>query len=410
HMGGPLATGRLGSISCSGGEASLMADTAQGRAVTFPPLTQAQRAGLRDALGPMVALANPLDYHTYIWRDRAAMTRAWSAMVDPGLDMVLTVVDFPRADRCDAADWACAVDAAIAVHRNTGARVAMVATLPEAMPEDVALTLAAAGVVPLLGHEDALAGAEAAMSRPREPAPLLLPGDPDPGATLTEAEAKTALAAHGLAVPRAVRCPDTAAVASLAWDPDALCYPVVLKGEGVAHKTESGAVRLAIASPEALCQAALAMDAPGYLVEEMIEGAVAELLVGVVRDPAHGFLLTLGAGGTLTELLADRACLLVPSPPEAVRAALARLRTAPVLAGWRGAPAADMDAIVAAVMALQDYVIAEAEHLHEVEVNPLICTPDRVLAADALIRRAAAGSCQSVPDTTQNTAEREKLP
>ncbi|MEP1496369.1 CoA-binding protein, partial [Pseudophaeobacter sp.] len=75
HVTGPLANNRLGSISCSGGEASLAADTAHDLPVVFPPLNDTQTADLRAALGPMVALANPLDYHTYIWRDTPAMTR-----------------------------------------------------------------------------------------------------------------------------------------------------------------------------------------------------------------------------------------------------------------------------------------------------------------------------------------------
>ena len=67
HICGPLPSNRIASISCSGGEASLAADMAQGRKVHFPVLNQRQRRDLGAALGPMVALANPLDYHTYIW-------------------------------------------------------------------------------------------------------------------------------------------------------------------------------------------------------------------------------------------------------------------------------------------------------------------------------------------------------
>jgi len=69
HVCGPLPSGRIASISCSGGEASIAADTAHGRALEFPPLNPRQKSDLFDALGPKVTLANPLDYHTYIWRD-----------------------------------------------------------------------------------------------------------------------------------------------------------------------------------------------------------------------------------------------------------------------------------------------------------------------------------------------------
>ena len=74
--------------------------------------------------------------------------------------------------------------------------------------------------------------------------------------------------------------------------------------------------------------------------------------------------------------------------PEAIRAALSRLRCAPLLRGYRGRPAADMGAILAAVAAVQAYVLANAESVGEVEVNPLICTPRRAVAVDALIRKA----------------------
>ena len=120
----------------------------------------------------------------------------------------------------------------------------------------------------------------------------------------------------------------------------------------------------------------------------MVTGAVAELLVGVVRDPAHGFVLTLAAGGTLTEILQDSASVLVPASRPALTEALGRLRIAPLFAGFRGKPAANMEAVLTAIDAIQSYVLANADRLAEVEVNPLLCTPTRAVAVDALIRIA----------------------
>jgi len=104
-------------------------------------------------------------------------------------------------------------------------------------------------------------------------------------------------------------------------------------------------VALSLASAEAVREAAARMPAQSLLVEEMIVGAVAELLVGVVRDPAHGFVLTLGAGGVLAELLADTVSLLLPVTETDIRAALSRLRITPLLSGYRGRPGADMAAV-----------------------------------------------------------------
>ena len=154
----------------------------------------------------------------------------------------------------------------------------------------------------------------------------------------------------------------------------------------MAHKTEAGAIALDLRDSAAVGREARGMRTDGYLVEEMVTDTVAELLVGVVADPAHGFVLTLGAGGTMTEILDDVTSLLLPVAEEDVKAALDRLRIAPVLSGYRGAPAADCNGIASAVLAVQDYVIANAEVVREVEVNPLLVTPTRAVAADALIR------------------------
>jgi acetate---CoA ligase (ADP-forming) len=136
----------------------------------------------------------------------------------------------------------------------------------------------------------------------------------------------------------------------------------------------------------ALADAARAMSAAqGFLAEEMVTGGVAELLVGVTRDPTGLMLLTLGAGGVMAELIGDTASLLLPCAAEDVRQAFMSLRVMRLLEGWRGGPAADMDALVAAVMAVAAYAGAEPR-LIELDVNPLIATPDRAVAVDALIR------------------------
>ena len=130
---------------------------------------------------------------------------------------------------------------------------------------------------------------------------------------------------------------------------------------------------LNLASPQEVSDAAAGMPATSFLVEEMITGTVAELILGVTRDPAHGFVLTLGLGGILTELIRDTASVLIPASRDDIAAALQSLRTAPLLTGYRGRPGADMDAIIDTAMALQTLVQDNASALHEIEINPLIC-------------------------------------
>lgn len=385
HVTGRLPSNRIATISCSGGEASLAADTAHARRVAFPPLNDRQKTDLRAALGPMVALANPLDYHTYIWRDTEAMTNAFAAMMDPQLAMTMLIADFPRGDRCDASDWECTIAAMIAVRERTGANAGFIATLPELMPEEVAARLMEAGVVPFSGLTEAIAACEAAsLCLPEPPEPLLLPTatvEPD---LIPEAEAKRQLSAYGLRVPHSKRAISATNARAVAVD---LGFPVVLKGEGVAHKTEAGAVVLNLTSGQAVSDAAHDMPARSFLIEEMVTDAVAELLIGVVKDPAHGFVMTLAAGGTLTEVLQDSASVLLPASEADLETALNSLRVSRLLNGYRGAAAANREALMAAIRAVEAYVLENALGLEEIEINPLLCTPTDAVAADALMRR-----------------------
>ncbi|MFT6676858.1 MAG: acyl-CoA synthetase (NDP forming) [Sulfitobacter sp.] len=384
HVTGPLPQNTVATISCSGGEASLAADSALPLGLHFPPLNPRQKADLRDALGPRVALANPLDYHTYIWRDVAAMTRCFAAMADPAIAMTILIVDFPRADRCDPDDWECVIEACIAAQHQTGARYGIAATLPELMPEDVAGKFIAAGVVPFSGLSEALAACAAAATPNAPFVPLLLPAHCENPQLIPEVQAKQHLAHFGLRIPKSARCPTRDQITATATQ---VGFPQVLKGEGIAHKTEAGAVRLNLKSAEETLNAASAMQASGFLIEEMITGTIAELLIGVVRDPAHGYVLTLAAGGVWTEIMQDSASLLLPATDAEINTALDGLKIAALLAGYRGQPATNRAAILKAVQAVQAYALAQTHGLQEIEINPLICTADDAIAADALLRR-----------------------
>lgn len=371
HCTGGLAGLRVVSASCSGGEASLMADLGARLGVTFPALNREQSDGLRAALGPKVALANPLDYHTYIWADVPAMAATYSAMMASDVDIGLLVLDFPRGDRCGVEAWTPAIEALEAAAVSSDAPMGLVSSLPEALPEDVAQRLIVQGIVPFSGMAEALAAITVvgAMARSEGARPLVPAPHSGVPVVWDEARSKAALAAHGVVVPRG----DGAG-------------PFVVKATGLAHKTEAGGVVLNVAACD-LVQAKVALGG-AVLVEEMITDALVEVLVAVVRDPAHGFVLTLGTGGVDAELWGDTVQLLVPSTPAEIDAALSRLAIAPKLVGWRGAPGVDREGLVALVQSVQDFAKAHADALWEVEINPVLCTPTRAVAVDALVRMA----------------------
>lgn len=384
HVVGPLTSNRIASMSCSGGEACLMADGAHGGAVEFPALNEDQRSGLGAALGPKVALANPLDYHTYIWGDEDALAATFSAMMQGDLAIGCVVLDFPRDDRCKASDWEPVINAVARVQADVGRPMAILSSLPETMPEAVAARLVGMGIMAFCGMAEAIAAMEIAAQLGRRTdvaAPLMPPAGPAGSRTLLEADAKAVLAAQGLRIPKAARADDPVSAARAA---NGLGFPVALKGQGLAHKSEAGAVALNLQDAEAVEAAAAGMQAREFLIEQMITDAVAELLIGVVADPAHGYVLTLAAGGVLTELLEDSVSMLVPSARNEVEEALGKLKVARLLAGYRGAPPADIDSILDAVMAVQTYV--ENARPLEIEINPLICGAGGAVVADALIR------------------------
>jgi acyl-CoA synthetase (NDP forming) len=130
HAVGPLPGASIASVSCSGGEASLMADLAATRRNWISPISHpTQRSALKAELGPIVTIANPLDYHTFIWGDTDRMTRVFSTVMEQTFDLTVFILDLPRADRCDPSSYQCAVDAIIAAKLRTGASVAVLASL-----------------------------------------------------------------------------------------------------------------------------------------------------------------------------------------------------------------------------------------------------------------------------------------
>jgi acetyl-CoA synthetase len=418
HVHGPLPGKRIISASCSGGEASLVADLAQPRGLEMPAIPPAADARLRAVLGEKVNVANPLDYHTYIWGDLAAQTACFSGLMDCGFDATLLVLDYPRLDRCRADSWGTTVAAFAAAARYGGHGATVVASLPEDLPEEHASALMAQGIAPMHGIPDCLdaiahaarIGAARARSADLHPLAEVVPlatqaGNTQADATgahaalghaantalshtLDEAAGKQALAAFGLPVPRgkvvsAAEADDVA---------DSLGYPVVVKAVSaqLAHKTEAGGVHLNLPDAQSVRAAVahMASLSDRFLVEQMATQVVAEIIVGVQRDAQFGLSLTLGAGGILVELLQDAQTLLFPVSRGDVQSALQALKAWPLLAGFRGKAAGDVEALVDAVLAIAAYAQANAHRLLELDVNPVLVLPkgQGVLAVDALIR------------------------
>ena len=399
HVHGALHGNAIVSASCSGGEASLVADLAQAHDLAMPELPPAAHARLLQVLGEKVTVANPLDYHTYIWGDYAAQTACFAGMMDCGFDAHVLVLDFPRADRCDGSSWQTTLDAFVAAQQQTGAAAVVLTTLPEGLPDAIGERLLQHGIAPMQGTADcmqAIALAErigAAQARGLAVLPVMgaLPSwaatDASASHMLNEVRSKQALHAFGLPIPQGACVPAHAAAATA----QRLGFPVVVKAvsDTLAHKTEAGGVRLNLQSTDAVQAAVAAMAhlSSEFLVEAMATDVVAEIIVGISRDAQFGLALTLGTGGVLVELLQDAVTLLLPVSPADIHAALQCLQTWPLLTGYRGRAVGDVAALVDAIGAIAAYAQAHASQLLELDVNPILVLPQGqgVLAVDALI-------------------------
>ncbi len=408
---GPLAGPRLCVFTCSGGESALIADLAEPAGLEFSPLSRGQADDLRRQMTVFTTIANPFDYNTAVWGDVAALERCFTTVMQSGFDVGVLIIDYPDVEGCDPSGWDASVDGFIAAHKTTGCPAVVASTLPELLPQRTRERALANGLAPPQGLSETVAGLGAAADYARRRTALLADGGPDalhlPGPAerageprlLDEWEAKRRLAAHGLRVPEGRRVSGAEAPAAARE----IGFPVVLKAVGpdLAHKTEAVAIALGLDSEAAVAAAVTEISANlaarngganGFLVERMVPGAVAELIVGVKRDPSLGLALVLGSGGVLVELLRDSATLLLPTDRRSVEQALVTLKGAPLLAGFRGRPKGDVEALVDAVMTVAEFAEAHRESLIELDVNPLLVLPEGqgrnggAVAVDALIR------------------------
>ena len=218
---------------------------------------------------------------------------------------------------------------------------------------------------------------------------------------LNEPEAKALLAACGVPVVGArVVAADAGAAVAAAQE---IGYPVVLKllSPQVTHKSEVGGVALDLIDDAAVRVAAAAMltrvarlrpqaTVSGFTVQAMVRRPQAlELIVGASIDPLFGPVLLFGAGGTSVEVVADRSLALPPLNAPLAEALIARTRVARLLQGWRDVPAADIDAVVGALIAVSELLAAEPR-IAEIDINPLLADAKGVIALDARVRVSAA--------------------
>jgi len=393
HVLGPLKGGRIGAMSTSGGDLTLLAD-AMGPGLSMPPLSDRVAQGLQGTIHELMVAANPFDFQMFDWDNEERMTDNFSAFLSEDFDVSLCLLDYPREDLCDQSTWDGAERGFVRAAKQTNTKAAVLATFSDTISEPVAARLMKEGVAMLAGIDAGVAGIQAAVdvgaawSQEPHQSLLMCPEQQQDASVkvLNEAESKDFLARCGVPVPlaRVAHSAEEAVAAA-----ESLGYPVVVKTLGVAHKTEVGGVKLNLGSPEQVWAAVMEMSdlCESFLIEKMIDGVVAELIVGVACDEQFGPYMLIGGGGVLVEMMKDSASVLIPTSREQVLHALRHLKCAPLLTCFRGLPPADLNAATDAILSIASLVEKDPAAIIELDINPLLILAEGqgVVAADALI-------------------------
>ncbi len=212
---------------------------------------------------------------------------------------------------------------------------------------------------------------------------------------LDEVESKSLLSAYGIptARPKAAASVDEAVGIARR-----IGFPVVLKIQSpdISHKTDVGGVELNLSNEQAVREAfervtTIAQERQpdarieGVTIQPMILAPYkTEIIVGAKKDPVFGPVLMVGAGGTAAEVFRDMAFELPPLTERLARRMVESLRSWPILAGFRGRPPFDVDGLIDVLLRLSA-LVADNPEIQELDINPLLLTPDRVQAVDARV-------------------------
>lgn len=398
---------RAAVFSSSGGDNGLAADFLSSAGLALPQPTQEQKAAVAAHLPSYGHVSNPLDFTAGYWGAEDLLRPMFTAMLSEGYDHGMIVLDPPPLEL--GLEMAEPITKMVRALATAGEATGKPVILASVNPESISLPMRQAalgmGVVPLQGLHDA----GAVMARWADYSEMMREDDRHgpplapfavaplggPTVVVNEWSSKQALAAYGLAIP------DGQAITLEQLRSNPLVKgPVVLKvlDDRLPHKTEVGGVALNLSSPEQLRAAAErmvasvrekapAIDVGRFLMEPMQPEPLAELIVGVKRDPLFGMVLVIGAGGILVELMADARQLLLPASRADIERELRLLKSFALLDGFRGKAKADIAKIIDAIAAVANYAADHLDDLVELDINPLMVYADRVVAVDALIVR-----------------------
>ena len=385
----------VASMSCSGGEAGMMADLIDGMEITFPSLTKSHKARVKQTLNEYVEVDNPLDYHTFIWGDRKRTSECFKAMISDRFAATMLLLDWPKTQESEQKDWDSTLLALSDAISGTSEKAIVLASMDDCMPKRIIEECLNLGIAPMIGLDICLKALnhsyKIGQAFARKPMPeikiLHTHSENKINKQLTEFEGKQLLMKYGIPIPKGLLVKNLTEALKAAED---ITYPVTLKVSvtKLSHKTELGGVRLNIQNSIMLEEACndLFKISSLLLIEKMIEDSVCELIIGIDHDPTFGKHIIIGAGGIFVELLKDSSVLILPVSREDIQQALSKLKVYQLLQGYRDDLKGDIEAVIDAVMSVIELI--KVNDVEELDINPLLVLKEKngVVAADTLIR------------------------
>lgn len=387
--GARSAPGALGAVHDSGGERTMLIDTAERIGIPLAQIGDDTRARLAATLDPGLEPDNPVD----AWgtgRDAGDVLANCSLALaaDPSVGSVVVSLDLTSEDNPDEGYG----PTLVTIARQSMKPVAVLSNVPDAVDPGEAKLLADAGVPVLRGLESGLRAMGHFMNHPL-PRPRAHPPHPAAeawvrrlasGKPLLDAEALWMLGDFGIPAIEAV---EVASEEDAVEAADRIGHPVTLKATGLLHRSDVDGVHLNLTDGAAVGSAYRAVAATlgtKVLLQPMAAPGV-EMTLGMFHDPQFGPIVLVGAGGVLIEVLHDTAASIPRLDASAAERLVDRLAMRPVLDGVRGRPRADMSALIQTVVAFSRMVSSLDGVIESVDVNPLIVGPLGAIAVDAVI-------------------------
>jgi len=385
----------VASMSCSGGEAGMMADLIDDMEITFPSLSASHKAKVKQTLNDYVEVDNPLDYHTFIWGDRKRISECFKAMISDRFAATMLLLDWPKTLESEQKDWDSTLFALADAISGTSEKAIVLASMADCMPKRILEECLNFGIAPMIGLDVCLKALNhsykigQAFKRKSISEIKILQNQSENKSSkqLTEFEGKQLLLEYGISIPKGLTISSLTEALKAAEE---IAYPVTLKvsGNEFTHKTELGGIRLNIRNSKMLEEACndLFEISSVLLIEQMIESSVCELIIGVDYDSTFGKHIIIGGGGVFVELINDSSVLILPASRKDIRQALSKLNVYKILDGYRNNSKGDIEAVIDSVLSVIELI--SVHDVVELDINPLIVLNEKhgVVAADTLIR------------------------